>query len=163
MARARVGEFVRKFLYAGDLAVLAMVRDSLASGSLRETARILNAGGATDPPECVPPPLGHEVTTCCPSQCCRDLASYLASDTGCAVVAATRACVAGHSDFVWNAMETFSGHDPYVSLLKSVYGMAPRDELVRSGGAGIDVPRRSRAILLVPRRRIERELVFRSF
>lgn len=131
MARARVTEFVRKFLYTGDLAVLAMVRDSLASGSWRGTAAVLRAGRPTDPPACDPPPLGHEVTTCPPSQCCRDLACYLASDTGCAVVAATRACVAGHADYAWNAMETFSGHDPYVSLLKQVYGVDPRDEFVR--------------------------------
>ena len=131
MAKARVNEFVRKFLYCGDMEVLTMLRDSLESGSWRETSRVLKEGHNVDPPEAHPPPLGHDSTTCSPSACCRDLGEYLATDTGCAIMAATRACVGGHSDFVWNAIETFSGHDPYVAMLKQVYARVPCDDLVR--------------------------------
>ena len=131
MARARVNEYVRKFLYTGDSAVLEMVRDSTVSGSWRETARVLRDAPASAPPEVAYPPLGHEVTTCCPSECCANLAEYLDRDTGCAVVAATRACAGGHSDFAWNTMETFSGHDPHVVLLRQVYTRVPHEDLVK--------------------------------
>lgn len=131
MARARVNEYARKILYTGDPAALEMVRDSVVSGSWRETARVLRGAPPTAPPDVAYPPLGHEVTTCCPSECCAGLGEYLDRDTGCAVVAATRACAGGHSDFAWNTMETFSGHDPHVALLRQVYDKVPHEDLVK--------------------------------
>lgn len=135
MAKARVADFVTKFLYSGDIAFLARFCDSVESGSFRAVARDLRGAPPVAPPAVAAPALGHAVTTCCPSQCCRDLSAFLArgpgGDTGCAVVAATRACIGGHADFVWNAMETGSGHDPYVGLLRRVYARVANDDLVR--------------------------------
>ena len=108
-----------------------MVGDAAVSGQWRETARLVRGAPPREAPEVAYPPLGHEVTTCCPSHCCSSLGDYLARDTGCAIVAATRACAGGHSDFAWNVMETFSGHDPNVVLLRQVYSLVPHPDLVK--------------------------------
>lgn len=132
--RRNIEEYVNKCLYTGDLSVLRVVRDAVVSGSWKEAVRVFKTyREPVSRPEVTSPPLGHDVTTCCPSVCCRNLERYLADDAECAVIAALRSCVGGHSEFVWNVMETFSGHDPYVSLLKEVYGHCPGDDLVKCG------------------------------
>lgn len=66
--------------------------------------------------------LGHTITTCSAEDCCLYFIQYLQKDDEVlTMTAAVRACIGGHTEYVWNVLMSACGHNEYVKGLNRIF------------------------------------------